>query len=520
MKLSHTRTQKLIIVAALVITAIVFCNPAHALHPRYHTYETALAELIALDANYPEIARLDSIGCSSDLNYGIWALKISDNVEMDEDEPAVLFNGVHHAEEVLGLEICLYMAHDLCSRYGVDDTVTQWVNNTEIWLIPLLNPDGHKVVTESLDAGWRKNVRDNNHNGLFDLVCDGVDPNFNYDFCWSEGGSADSTSPYFRGPAPFSENETQIIRDICQQERFVFSLNYHSPSISSGDCIYYPWMWSGYFTPDHAVINNIANNVAQRVTCDTGPFYAVWGGATAGKARNWQYGVMGTIGMTIEVGSYEVQPPGAKVDTICRRNLPGAYYLIERVVGPGITGTVRDLVTGSPLEAEVRVLEAYDPSLPARNTDSTYGRFRRMLLPGTYAIEVLEEGYQTVHLDGVVVDDGPCVELDIALAPEGVSAEEIEPAEAPTLLLELSPNPFTKEATLRFRFTGPQSGTVDIFDTSGRLIRDFDLAGDAGYGSLVWDGLDSGGNPVPTGIYFARLTSGTKIATAKCVLLR
>jgi hypothetical protein len=310
------------------------------------------------------------------------------------------------------------------------------------------------------------------------------------------------------------------MRDICTQERFVFSLNYHSPSISSGDCIYYPWMWSGFFTPDHAVISSVANNVAQRVTSDIGPFYAIWGGADAGKARNWQYGALGIIGMTIEVGSYEVQPPGAKVDTICKRNLPGAYYLIERAAGPGITGTVRDLITGDPLCAEVRILEAYDASLPARMTDSTYGRYRRALLPGSYDVEVLKAGCQTVSIDGVVVTDGPYVELDIALAPDGVSSNEIDVADHEGMKLEFFPNPFAETATIHLKVPSLEWCRVELFDTQGRLVREF--VGEAGTGSTaaVWDGLDSGGRPAASGVYFVRAVSSRETVTVKGVLLR
>jgi len=505
---------------ALLLVAMA-CSPAHALHPRYHTYETALAELQAIAASYPEIAKLDSIGHSSDWNHGIWALKLSDNVETNEDEPSVLYNGVHHAEEVLGLEICLYMIDDLCSRYGVVDSVTEWIDETEIWFIPLLNPDGHRVVTDSIATGWRKNGRDNNGNEMFDTCCDGVDLNNNYDFVWSAGGSSDPSASYYRGPTPFSENETQIMRDICQSEDFVFSLNYHSPSISSGDVVYYPWMWSGSFAPDHPVISNVANNVAQRIRKDIGTFYAIWGGATAGRARNWQYGVNGTIGMTIEVLSYEVQPPGAEVDTICARNLPGAYYLLDRVVGPGITGTVNDLITGSPLEAEVRILQAYDEDLPARMTDPTFGRYRRVLMPGTYTVEVLKTGYQTIPIAAVSVADGPCVELNIVLAPSGVSAQEIQNTDpTPGAVLEFSPNPFVGSAQLSFELPGSRGARLEIFDSRGRFVRGFILADGVRDGAVVWDCLDSSGRPAASGIYFARLSYEDITVEAKAVLVR
>jgi len=136
------------------------------LDPWYHTYEEVVAELDSLTTVYSDIARKDSIGISSQEGRVIWAFKISDNVQVEEDEPAVLYNGAHHACELLGTEICMRLINELLSKYGKDPKVTDWINNTEIWFVPIVNPDGHHVVTSGINPRWRKNTRDNDNDGV------------------------------------------------------------------------------------------------------------------------------------------------------------------------------------------------------------------------------------------------------------------------------------------------------------------------------------------------------------------
>ncbi|MBN2620543.1 hypothetical protein JXB22_05565, partial [candidate division WOR-3 bacterium] len=178
---------------------------------RYHTLAEIGVELDTLARCYPAITVLDTLGYSTTDSLPIFAFKISDNAGQREDEPRVLYVACHHAEEILGIEICMYMIQDLLTRYGSDSTATYWINNREVWFVPLLNPEGHDVVMRGIDTTWRKNKRDNNENGVFDLDCDGVDPNRNYDFHWAAGGSTTPGSEYYRGLFPFSENETRVV---------------------------------------------------------------------------------------------------------------------------------------------------------------------------------------------------------------------------------------------------------------------------------------------------------------------
>ncbi len=163
----------------------------------------------------------------------IHALRVTDNVNVDEGEPAVLFTGVHHAREPIGATITVEYANWLLEHYDTDSTVRWLVDHREIWVVPVVNPDGYVYNESTGYPGWRKNKRDNDNNGVFDPNNDGVDLNRNYGYLWAydnTGSSPDPTSNIYRGPAPFSEPETQAIRDLVNLIDPVFALNYHSYS--------------------------------------------------------------------------------------------------------------------------------------------------------------------------------------------------------------------------------------------------------------------------------------------------
>ncbi|MDD2891197.1 MAG: M14 family zinc carboxypeptidase, partial [bacterium] len=420
-----------------------------AIPDRYHTYNEVDSELQVITQTYPAITHLDTIGFSATDSLPIFALKISDNPNSEEDEPAVLYNGVHHAGELLGVEICMYMINDLVSKYAIDSTIKKWIDSTKIWVVPIVNPDGHNIVTSGIDTIWRRNTRDNNNNGQFDMV-DGVDLNRNYDFLWETAGSSDSSSKNYRGPSPFSENETRAIKKLTDKENFVFDICYHSANISASEVVYYPWKWGSNFSPDHFVISGIAKNIAQSIVNEAGngTYVFGWGNAeSGGMARNWFYGKKGTISFTTEVGESST-PPAEKVDTIAARNLPGAYYLLDRVHGSGITGCITDSITDEPLIAEVRILEAYSESLAPRMSDSLYGRYRRILTPDKYTVQAIKTGYDTTRIDSVeVVDNLPTI-LNIKL--HKLSIEETSITDLG--VFKIYPNPVIGKAEIKFFF--------------------------------------------------------------------
>ena len=483
-----------------------------SIDPRYHTFDEVAHELDSIASNHTEIAKLDTIGYSSFDSLPIFALKISDNVILDEDEPAILYIGCHHAEEILGIEICMYMIDDLISKYGSDSAQTYWIDTKEIWFVPLMNPEGHGVVMSHMDTIWRKNKRDNNNNGSFETAYDGVDLNRNYDFYFTEGGSTDPSSEFYRGPYSFSENEARAIRDLAMAQHFTLCITYHSARYGLTEVVYYPWSSASGYSPDYLFIRTIADSISKRIINDqgSGHYNALPGQGLDGRARNWLYGVCGTFTYCIEVSTTTIQP-GWMVDDICQRNLPGAYYLLERVSQSGITGCVYDSSSGEPLDAEIIVHGYYDPNLPPRRSNLEYGRFCRILRPGFYDIDVRKIGYVSKRCDSVEVIDGQMTELNSNLARIG--GETI----APDLQKKIRVSPNPSRTVVRIQF-GQESdfSSVDIYDTLGRLVRTFDNPSN----DMIWRLEDDFERGAAEGIYFLVGRTDNNETMQKVVVLR
>ncbi|SCG62807.1 M14 family zinc carboxypeptidase [Micromonospora coxensis] len=177
----------------------------------YHNYAELTAVVNKVVADHPSIARKISIGSSYE-GRDLMAVKISDNVGTDENEPEILFNAQQHAREHLTVEMAIYLLNLFTDSYGTDSRVTNVVNSREIWIVPTVNPDGseYDVATGSYRS-WRKNRQPNSGSSYV-----GTDLNRNWSYQWGCcGGSSGSTSSdTYRGPSAFSAPETQALRNF------------------------------------------------------------------------------------------------------------------------------------------------------------------------------------------------------------------------------------------------------------------------------------------------------------------
>lgn len=383
------------------------------LDPVYHTYPEVLQEVRELIKKYPDLIRMEKIGQTSQEKRDIFAVKISDNVKQEEDEPAILFTGAIHSDEIAGVEICMALINHLLDNYTDNTKVRHWVNRNEIWFIPVINVDGHFIVTNNIDPRWRKNARDNNQNGVLYEPGDGIDLNRNFDFNWAHGGSGDSLNSRYRGEFPFSEGACRAVRDLALAQKFLLSITYHS----QGEVIFYPWDWRGRKAPEDKMLTQIANGLAgsiQTLKGDT-TYQAFYGAGTVGQTYPWFYGVLGTLDFIVETGYAWHIFPKDKLEKIVKSNLPGAFYLLDQMEAPGLTGWVHDAKTGEPLVAEVWLPDIDTKDIRIRTSNATYGRFFRLLQPGKYRLIIRKDGYETRVLKGVEVPETGWKELKISL---------------------------------------------------------------------------------------------------------
>jgi len=298
----------------------------------YHTYEEMVEEMSLIAERYPEITRLIDIGDSWEKTQGIadrdiWAMKISDNPDSEEDDESdVLIVGCHHARELISVEIPLAIVRALTDKYPADARIKYLVDNREVWIIPMLNPDGH-VYVEEVNSTWRKN---RNTNGNSNSLYQGVDLNRNYGFKWgydNTGSSPQTKSETYRGTAPFSEPETQAIKDLMEEHDFALGLSYHS----YGNSFLFPWGYIDEDTEDNTVFERLG-----RIYCKKNEY--IYGNAkdgiiynTNGDMDDWTYGEQETknkiLGMTVEVGD-SFQPPSSEIPKLVGENLEPALRLI------------------------------------------------------------------------------------------------------------------------------------------------------------------------------------------------
>jgi len=252
----------------------------------------------------------------------VYYVKISDNPNEAENEPQVLYTGMHHAREPIGMQHLLYYMYYLLENYETNNEVKTLVDNTEMFFIPIVNPDGYqRNITTNPNGGgmWRKNRRVTGGGYV------GVDLNRNYGWGWGyddEGSSPYPSQDTYRGSAPFSEPETQIIKEFCESHDFKIALNYHSYS----NLLLYAWGYIPELTPDESAFAEYS----RRMTVDNNYTYGP-GNTTIypsnGGSDDWMYGEQTTknkiLAYTPEVGSQGdgFWPAVNRIIPLCQENM-------------------------------------------------------------------------------------------------------------------------------------------------------------------------------------------------------
>ncbi|MFB9903222.1 M14 family metallopeptidase [Allokutzneria oryzae] len=205
----------------------VTTNDFPAGYKGYHNYAEMTAELRKAESDFPNIAKVSSIGKSHE-GREIWAIKISDNVGTDENEPEVLFNCNIHAREHLTVEMCLRIVKRFTTGYATDPAIKKVVDSRVIWVVPSVNPDGAEYdIATGQFRSWRKNRQTQSTD---------INRNFGYKWGCCGGSSGSSGSETYRGPSAFSAPETQRVRDFVNsrvvggKQRITANIDFHTYS--------------------------------------------------------------------------------------------------------------------------------------------------------------------------------------------------------------------------------------------------------------------------------------------------
>jgi hypothetical protein len=218
------------------------------------------------------------------------------------------------------------------------------------------------------------------------------------------------------------QSENIAMRDFGLHYHPVVALDYHSPFYGLNEVAYYPWYWrtidGGHgAAPDEVMMSSISKEFASLIVNDAGDstYRSHRGLVEEGDFLAYYYGSFGTVSFTVELSDTTIQRPSL-VDSVIARNLPSIYFLLERALQGGITGVVRDSVTWEPLDAEVRVMEHTNTDIRPRLCRSDFGRYDRILDPGSYTLRFSKSGYATSFVTNVTVESAP-VTNDVLLVP-------------------------------------------------------------------------------------------------------
>ena len=324
----------------------------------YLTYQEMLDQLDLMKSLYPDLittkenisdfiteGQPDNSTTPPIGGNGIKWVKISDNPSnSSENEPQILYTAIHHAREPNSLSQLIFYMWYLLENYDVDNEIKSIVDNTELFFVPVINPDGY-LYNEKTDPNggglWRKNRKNGN----------GVDNNRNYDYyingdpadgIWGgEGASNDPNNQTYHGTAPFSEVENQAIKWFCEQHDFVMALNNHS----YGELLLYPY---GYANEVPTPENELFEIVSEVLVSQNGYDNILSSGLypAAGDSDDFMYGTIGThdkiYAMTPEIGP-EFWPPSSQIEGIAKSMM----YL--NITSAKMVNNYADLIDTSPL---------------------------------------------------------------------------------------------------------------------------------------------------------------------------
>ena len=316
----------------LSILLLLAASPLQAAVDFTQWHDPAEIETILNDfvAAHPAIASVTTIGASLG-GLPIKALKISDNVAVNEpSEGDFVIMATHHAREWLATESSLFIADQILTRYATDAQIQADVNGLQIWIIPVVNPDGFAFTQTPGNRFWRKNRR-NNGDGTF-----GVDLNRNWGYQWglNSGSSPVTSEPNYRGPFAWSEPEIVVMRDfLAARSNLKAMITYHSFS----ELFLRPWSYTTADPPGEPTLNALAERSIARIAAVHGHTYAeeIWY-TSSGEATDWTWGDRRVAGFTPEVrptlgdGSVtRFDPPTTEIIPNGEENLAAALALIH-----------------------------------------------------------------------------------------------------------------------------------------------------------------------------------------------
>lgn len=440
-------------------------------YPTYTQYDSIMRSFAS---TYPLLCRLDTIGRSVN-NKLVLAVKISDNVANNETEPEVFYTSTMHGDETGGFVLMLRLIDYLLKNYNTDTRVKNLVENLEIWINPLANPDGTYRTGNTISSPIRRNA-------------EGYDLNRSF------------PDPLDREILIPKENSDMI--KFMRKHNFVLSANFHG----GAEVVNYPWdRWYSKYHADDQWFLGISRAYADTVHKYSGTGYmtdesngvtrgAEWYVVYGGRQDYVTWELQGRE-VTIELDNVKITP-AAQLGLLWLYNRSALLGYLENATF-GIHGLVRDSVTNKPLRARVYIA-GHDKDSSHVYSDTPDGAFTRMIYPGSYNLTFSAEGYKDKVVNDVTVFEKQVTELIVDMEPN-VSHIENLISEPPVIY----PNPVNGELNVLLPKGFAGSVNVQIISLTGLVSTEFDMYYKEG------DHVSLDLSRLPSGSYIVIFTNNT-----------
>jgi hypothetical protein len=369
----------------------------------YPTYETYVNMMYNYETAYPNLCRVMNIGYSIQGREILFA-KISANVDVEEYEPEVMYTATMHGDETAGYVLMLRLIDSLLSSYGIDPKVTNMIDNMEIWINPLANPDGtYHGGNHTVSGAIRYNAN------WVDLNRNFPDPD--------EGPHPDG-NPW--------QPETVAMMNLADLHSFIISANYHG----GAEVVNYPWDTWPQRHADDDWFQVICHQYADSAQTYSPPGYMDgfddgitngWDWYTiAGGRQDYMNYWQGCREVTIELSNTKLLPASQLPAHWNYNRISFLNYLENALYG--IKGIVTDSITGLPVAATISVLN-HDEDSSEVYTDPDIGDYHRMIAAGVYELRFTAADYAPKTVPNITVSDGNVTFVDVQLQP--LSSEPI-----------------------------------------------------------------------------------------------
>ncbi len=373
---------------------------------RYPTYAVYLEMMHNYATNYPTLCKMDTIGYSVN-NRPIITMVISDNIGTNEDEPEFWWSSTMHGDETTGWYFMIRLVDYLLTNYGTDAQVTNLVNNMEIYISPLTNPDG--TFSGSSNGTSIANATRTNANGT----------DLNRSF------------PDINGYAGTSDPEVTMVKNYAAAHHFVMAANGHGGT----ECINYPWDEQNWTSSTHPHPDDnwwqyvcfqyadTCHAINSRYFKGPGSSYNNTTGVTEG--CDWYYTEGGRQDymnyfhhcreLTLE-WSNEKTLGTENLNTYWGYNRKAILNFTEQALY-GFRGIVTDACTNQPLSGVKVFINNHDADNSEVYTATPVGDYHRPIYAGTYSVTFSKDGYVSKTFT-VTTQNMASVRLDVSLCPE------------------------------------------------------------------------------------------------------